>query len=206
MGADPPVDIGGAWSISLDVTGGVGAGLQTGCSIVFEQTGTDVTAVGTCTVPFYGEVPGNCTGTLDFADLTLSLTCPDIPSFGTIFVDATVSTDGNTATGTWTASSGSSGDYSAERQAEPGAPTSTSTPSATGTTPTPPLPPVGDANCDGGTNSVDAALVLQLDAGLIGSLACESAADVNGDGSVNSIDATLILQFDAGLIGSLGQP
>ncbi len=115
MGADPPVDIRGAWSISLDVTDGVGAGLQTGCSVVFEQTGADVTAVGTCTVPFYGEVPGSCTGTLDPADLTLNLTCPDIPSFGTIFVDATVSTDGNTATGTWTASNGSAGDYSAER-------------------------------------------------------------------------------------------
>jgi hypothetical protein len=193
MGADPTVDIRGAWSISLDVTDGVGAGLQTGCSVVFEQTGTDVTAVGTCTVPLLGDVPGSCTGTLDPADLTLSLTCL-VPSFGTIFVDATVSTDGNTATGTWTASNGSSGDYSAERHAEPGVATPTST------TPTPPLPPLGDANCDGGANSVDAALVLQFDAGLIDSLACESAADVNGDGSVNSVDAALILQLDAGLL------
>ena len=41
---------------------------------------------------------------------------------------------------------------------------------------------------------------MPLDAGLIGSLACESAADVNGDGSVNSIDAALILQINAGLL------
>jgi len=69
-------------------------------------------------------------------------------------------------------------------------------------TPTPGL--LGDAGCDGAVNSIDATLVLQLDAGLIDSLACAENGDVNGDRSVNSLDAALILQFDAGLIGSLG--
>jgi len=75
--------------------------------------------------------------------------------------------------------------------------------------PTPPLTPPaaapGDANCDHSVTSIDAALVLQLSAGLIGSLQCQTAADVNHSGSVNSIDAALILQYAAGLIHNLRQ-
>lgn len=58
----------------------------------------------------------------------------------------------------------------------------------------------GDVNCDGRVNSIDAQLVLQNDARLVGQLACEDAGDVNGDELISSIDASLILQFDAGLI------
>ena len=76
-------------------------------------------------------------------------------------------------------------------------PTFTTTPSAT--------PPqlVGDTSCDGIVNSIDALLLLQFDAALLGSLPCGQNADANQDGEVNAIDATLILQFDAGLIDSL---
>jgi hypothetical protein len=56
----------------------------------------------------------------------------------------------------------------------------------------------GDANCDGGIDSIDAAVVLQYDAGIVDSLAGDG--DANEDGAVNSLDASLILQFDAGLI------
>ncbi len=62
---------------------------------------------------------------------------------------------------------------------------------------------VGDANCNGAVDSIDAALILQLTAGLVGSLPCQQNADVNGNGSVDSIDAALVLQFTAGLLPNL---
>jgi hypothetical protein len=84
-------------------------------------------------------------------------------------------------------------------------PTSTRTPTATATgqaTATPSTA-AGDANCSGGVDAVDAALVLQAVAALVGSLPCEGAADVNEDGDLSSIDAAVILQFVAGLIDGL---
>ena len=79
--------------------------------------------------------------------------------------------------------------------------TSTPTTSAPAT-PTPTVL-IGDVNCDGLVNSIDAALVLQFVAALLGSVSCPDAADVNGDADVTSVDAALILQFTAGLLGSL---
>jgi alpha-tubulin suppressor-like RCC1 family protein len=65
-----------------------------------------------------------------------------------------------------------------------------------------PLPsgPLGDVDCSGDANSVDAAIVLQFSARLVTSMACQHRADVNGDRIVNSLDAALILQHDAGLV------
>ncbi len=62
---------------------------------------------------------------------------------------------------------------------------------------------VGDASCDGEVSAVDAALILQLDAGLIDSVPCPENADVNNDGQINAIDAALILQYVAGLLDEL---
>ena len=69
-------------------------------------------------------------------------------------------------------------------------------------------PPItyGDASCDGGVNSIDAAVILQHAAGLIASLTCPPNADVNGDGRADPLDATLVLQYSAGLISHLGPP
>lgn len=56
----------------------------------------------------------------------------------------------------------------------------------------------GDANGDGRVDAIDAALVLQFTAGLIGSV--PGNGDANGDGTVNAVDAALILQYSAGLL------
>lgn len=63
--------------------------------------------------------------------------------------------------------------------------------------------PTGDANCDGVVNAIDAALILQLTAGLLSSVPCQENADVNDDGAVNAIDAALVLQHVAGLLPEL---
>jgi len=62
---------------------------------------------------------------------------------------------------------------------------------------------VGDGNCDGNVNAVDAALVLQKTAALVATLPCQGNADVNQDGVVDARDAALILQFVAGLLDQL---
>lgn len=63
----------------------------------------------------------------------------------------------------------------------------------------PPVYSVGDANGDGASNSLDAALLLKFDAGIaILGAAALAACDLNGDGALNSIDAALLLKFDAG--------
>jgi hypothetical protein len=84
-----------------------------------------------------------------------------------------------------------------------GGPTPTRTRTPTRTPTAPGGGAMGDVNCAGGVNSIDAALVLQRSAGLLTSLPCPQNADVNGDGRVDSIDAALILQFVAGLLSSL---
>ncbi|MDP3767284.1 MAG: dockerin type I repeat-containing protein, partial [Dehalococcoidia bacterium] len=75
-------------------------------------------------------------------------------------------------------------------------------------TDTPPAKDCGDVNDDGAVTSVDAALILQLVAGLVGSLPNEPSADVNGDGDITSVDAALVLQLQAGFIdaGDLNCP
>jgi hypothetical protein len=80
-----------------------------------------------------------------------------------------------------------------------GSVTVTGTPCAT---PTPEVT-LGDVNCDGEVTAIDAALILQLNAGLIDELNCEAAGDVNGDGDITAVDAAIILQFVAGIIDEL---
>ena len=58
---------------------------------------------------------------------------------------------------------------------------------------------LGDLNCSGETDSIDALLVLHTEAGYISFLLCQ-CADVNNDLRVDSVDASLILQHDARLI------
>lgn len=62
----------------------------------------------------------------------------------------------------------------------------------------------GDVDGDGVVDSIDAFLLLQIHAGIIGiGQPYSEKADVNNDQRVNSIDAALILRFHAGLVDSL---
>ncbi|MCI0777370.1 MAG: dockerin type I repeat-containing protein, partial [Chloroflexi bacterium] len=61
-------------------------------------------------------------------------------------------------------------------------------------------PDDGDANKNGTTDSIDAALILQFIAGLTDPW---PNSDTNENGITNAIDVALILQFSAGLIPSL---
>ena len=62
---------------------------------------------------------------------------------------------------------------------------------------------MGDADCDGTIDAVDATLVLQRTAALIPTLPCASLADADGNGAIDSRDAVLILQLVAGLLSTL---
>ena len=59
---------------------------------------------------------------------------------------------------------------------------------------------IGDVNCSGSVNAIDAQFILQKEARLINRLSCDEAGDVNGDNLLNAVDAALIIQKDAGLI------
>ena len=84
-------------------------------------------------------------------------------------------------------------------------PTNTAPPQPTATpTRTPSPKACGDVNDNGSVNPVDATLILQKSAGLLGTLPNAPSADVNYDGMVNPVDATLILQHAAGLIPASG--
>ena len=83
----------------------------------------------------------------------------------------------------------------------------TNTP-APGETPEPTATPganglIGDVDCNGEINAIDAAFLLQFVTGLIDELPYPENADVNENGSTDTIDAALILQFSAGLLNML---
>lgn len=61
----------------------------------------------------------------------------------------------------------------------------------------------GDVDCNGTADSIDAALVLQYDAGLLHALPCAAGGDVNKDGAIDSMDAATILRFSARLLPRL---
>ena len=66
------------------------------------------------------------------------------------------------------------------------------------------VPGSGDADCSGVTDSKDALLILQSEAGLLeGGVPCREAADTNADARIDAHDATFILQFAAGLLATL---
>ncbi len=63
--------------------------------------------------------------------------------------------------------------------------------------------PTGDVDCDGDVDAVDAAIILQYDAGLLPALVSCAVPNANHDATVDAIDALLILQYVAGLVPHL---
>lgn len=61
---------------------------------------------------------------------------------------------------------------------------------------------LGDLNADDCMDSLDAAIALKYDAGLLSAAA--NSGDVNADGYIDSLDAAIILKYDAGLLDSIG--
>lgn len=59
---------------------------------------------------------------------------------------------------------------------------------------------LGDVDCNGEVNAVDANWVLQYSAGMVDAVPCPDLADMNGDGHIDAVDSTIILQKVAGLI------
>ncbi len=62
---------------------------------------------------------------------------------------------------------------------------------------------LGDIDCSGVVDSVDAALVLQFSALLVDPLGCDYKGDMTQNGRLDSRDALLVLQLEAGLIERL---
>ncbi len=83
-------------------------------------------------------------------------------------------------------------------------PTPTPTPTSTATA-TPGQGIVGDADCDGDVDAVDALFVLRYVAGLTPFAACINDANVKCDDGITAVDALFILRYVAGLPNSLPQ-
>lgn len=62
---------------------------------------------------------------------------------------------------------------------------------------------MGDADCRGQVNSVDATIILQNTAGLLETVPCGRNAHLNTDALITSVDATILLQYIAGLLDHL---
>ena len=107
-------DVQGEWDGTLQVTSGPGVGLSDTCSTSLTQDGLDLAGVGACAA--VGS--GGCNGSYSPLLAEMRLVCVS-PVQGTRAVRATISEDGTTATGTWTASNGSSGTYLATRPLAP---------------------------------------------------------------------------------------
>ena len=168
-----PVDLSGTWNLRSLSKGKVGVGMP--CTAVISQSGSSLDMTIECSA-----------GTASFAGVI----APDTGVFsmsgtfsvGSSHLEGVASAAGDSLQGTWTG----------ESPVDHGR--------FWGTRKVPPTTPIGDANCDGETNSIDAALVLQYAAGLVDELPCQELADVDGDGETTSADATLILQHEAGLL------
>lgn len=151
-----------------------------------------------CVDPDSIEPPAETPQVSSSATPTPDMTPP--PTSETPGASPTTTPDGVVLTPTPTPTAGGTGTPSSvtptPTTAEPGTPQPSSTATAAMTR-------LGDVSCDGGVDPLDAALILQLAAGLIPALPCPAGGDASGDGQVDPLDAALILQLSAGLIEEL---
>ena len=162
-------------------------------------THTDTPTPGGPDTPTPSDTP---TGTLTPATATPT---PSETPTGTLTPATATPTPSETPTGTLTPATATPAvTVTATVSGTPATPADTSTStSVPSSTPTRRRSPLGDVNCDGIVDPVDAVFLLQLEAALIDALPCPEAGDVDEDGETTLIDAALILQFSAGLISSL---
>ncbi len=128
-----PVDATGYW-----VSQSSGDVVQT-CTSSVVQSGTGISWTGTCSI----SGPTSASGTIDTTTGAFTATGTTGAGIG-VYYAGTISKDGNTSSGTWTAGGTLSGKFTGHRKPEP-TPTDTFTPSSTPTdtlTPTP-CPPEG---------------------------------------------------------------
>jgi len=64
---------------------------------------------------------------------------------------------------------------------------------------------MGDSDCRGNVNSVDATIILQYTADLLQTVPCARNAHLNTDALITSVDATILLQYVAGLLDHLNE-
>ena len=62
---------------------------------------------------------------------------------------------------------------------------------------------MGDADCRGDINSIDAAVTLQFTADLLDGLPCQRNMHLNPDAVITSVDVAVLLQYIAGLVDEL---
>jgi hypothetical protein len=146
------------------------------------------------TVRVTGTSIGGLPGTNDLASIAVACTAA-----GTSHLELTLSVFADATIGNPRPISATAVDGSVTCAGEtPPAPTEE--PGPTGTPPPGDHKVPGDANCDGSVDSIDAALILQYTADLIGSVDCPDNADANHDGDAGAIDAAIALQKAAGLL------
>ena len=59
-------------------------------------------------------------------------------------------------------------------------------------------PPLGDVNCDGTSNNLDAMMIFQYSLGNLESLPCEENSDVHLNAILNNVDAMILFQWALG--------
>jgi len=141
------VDVSGTWKATANTTAGPDIGFTFNCDMTVTQSGTQISGNMSCLYAGSGPISGV------FNESTMQIAFTWTRPGVTTTVSAQLSGDGNSQSGTWSASNGDSGTYTASRVVTP-TPSPTSTPTATPSptstptpTPTPTAPDTTPPTC-----------------------------------------------------------